>query len=110
MDDTLCEYTDDEFRKTMQYDKAVPKSQNIEIINGLHNKGHTIVIWTSRGIRTGIDWKSLTIYQLYKWNVLYDSVQCTKPYFDLFLDDKALNSIYHFEPIWIDRVLNLKHK
>ena len=109
MDDTLCEYTDNSNRDGMMYEKAIPKLSNIAIINNMFNHGHTITIWTSRGVVTGIDWTAVTKQQLQTWNVKYHTLECTKPYFDLFLDDKALNSIHHFDEEWIQRVLTKKH-
>lgn len=107
MDDTLCEYTDPIHRQHMMYQNAVPKRTNIQLINKLYDQGHHIAIWTSRGVVSGIDWKALTEHQLQKWDVKYHTVDCTKPCFDLFLDDKALNSLYHFDEEWINRILDL---
>ncbi len=41
----------------------------IEKINELHGSGNTIVYYTARGTKTGLNWYELTISQLNKWDV-----------------------------------------
>lgn len=74
------------------YDKAEPLQKNIDIFNGLYESGYTIVYWTARGSRTGIDWIEVTKNQLQQWNVKYHELKFNKPSYDLFIDDKNLNS------------------
>jgi hypothetical protein len=48
--------------------------------------------WTARGTVTGIDWRELTESQLDSWGVKYHSLIFGKPAYDLFIDDKNINS------------------
>ena len=85
IDDTIC-YTNDS-----DYENAVPRLDRIETINKLYEKGNTIVYWTARGTVTGVNWKDKTEDQLKKWGVKYHEVRVGKPYYDLFICDKAIN-------------------
>lgn len=81
---------------SLDYSKAEPIVENIEKVNRLFDDGHKIVIWTSRGVGSGEDWRSVTINQLKKWDVRYHELNFGKPIFDRFFDDKAGN-LYDFE-------------
>jgi hypothetical protein len=74
------------------YRKAVPIQKNINKINNLYDNGNTIVYWTARGSGTGIDWTELTVMQLKEWGAKYNQVKLGKPVYDLFIDDKNINS------------------
>ena len=93
IDETICEY-DPEKR---EYPLAKPIAENIEKINKLYEKGDTIVYWTARGSTTGIDWTDLTIKQLQEWGAKYNEVRLGKPNYDLFIDDKAINTNKFFK-------------
>ena len=71
--------------------------ENIEKINKLYDEGNTIVYWTARGSRTNINWYSLTKSQLDEWGAKYHELRVDKPYYDLFIDDKNINSETYFE-------------
>lgn len=86
IDETICMTPDDR-----DYNKAKPIKKNIEKMNKLYDAGAVIIYWTSRGSTTKIDWRSLTKQQLDKWGVRYQKIECNKPYYDLFIDDKVLN-------------------
>jgi hypothetical protein len=87
VDKTLCTETFGE------YWKAEPIEKNIAKVNKLYDNGHIININTGRGSTTGIDWYSLTELQLKKWGVKYHSLTVgKKPYYDVIVDDKAINS------------------
>jgi len=70
--------------------------ERIEKINTLYDEGHTIVYWTARGSLTGIDWRELTEKQLKEWGVKYHDLKLDKPYYNLFIDDKNINSNNYF--------------
>ena len=53
-------------------------------------------MWTARGTLTNINYFELTDNQLKKWGVKFNELRMGKPAYDLFIDDKALNSIYHW--------------
>jgi hypothetical protein len=85
IDETICETPN-----PRNYFNAKPIKINIEKINKLYDEGHTIVYWTARGSRTQIDWYKLTKIQLDEWGAKYHELNCKKPYYDLFIDDKTL--------------------
>lgn len=75
---------------TRDYHKSCPVPANIDKINKLYYQGNTIIYWTARGSRSGIDWSELTKKQLDSWGCKYHKVECTKPYYDLLIDDKSI--------------------
>ena len=91
IDETICHYEDER-----EYPLAMPIKKNIEQINFLFDEGHTIVYWTARGSRTGIDWTELTHRQLDEWGAKYTECRLGKPDYDLFICDKAVNTRSYF--------------
>jgi len=87
IDETICNLPE-----KREYSKAVPIKENIEKINDLFNDGNEIIYWTSRGSLTGIDWSEITKQQLDEWGALYHQVRTDKPYYNLFICDKAISS------------------
>lgn len=85
VDDTICFYGDER-----EYGLAEPNHENIAKINALYDKGHSIIYWTARGSRSGVDWSELTAKQLAEWGAKFHEVQCNKLYFDVLIDDRAL--------------------
>ena len=79
------------------YTAATPIQPNIDKINDLYDEGHTIVYWTARGSKTGIDWTDVTTAQLKEWGAKHHDVKLGKPSYDVFIDDKNLNSRDFFE-------------
>ena len=77
------------------YSESIPYRQIVSYINKLKVQGHIIKIFTARGSGSGIDWRNLTEKQLGKWGVHYDELILGKPSFDIFIDDKAVNT-YHW--------------
>jgi hypothetical protein len=86
IDNTIF-YTED-----TNYSQSKPIFKNIEKINKLYDMGHHIIYWSSRGVGSGIDYRELTIKQLDAAGCKYDSLELNKPLFDIFIDDKAINS------------------
>ncbi len=86
IDGTLCSNTNGE------YNKAKPFYDRIKKVNILYNQGNTIVLYTSRGSTTGKHWKDLTEKQLKEWEVKYTKLLLGKPFYDIWVDDKAVNS------------------
>lgn len=74
------------------YSNAKPNYDNIKKANKLYDDGNTIIYWTARGTVSGIDWKEITKKQLSDWGVKYHNLKFDKPPFDMFIDDKAINS------------------
>ena len=92
IDDTICYLEEDR-----NYATAKPIYERIAKINDLYNKGNTIIYWTARGTVTGVDHRELTENQLAKWLVKYNELKLGKPAYDLFIDDKNINSEKFFE-------------
>lgn len=76
--------------KSLDYKNSKPIKKNIKSINAISAKGVKILLFTSRGYETGIDWKKFTILQMKKWGVSYSKIYFSKPNADLYIDDKAL--------------------
>ena len=91
IDETIC--TTPESR---DYTKSRPIVKNIKKINKLYEEGNTIVYWTARGSGTGLNWYDVTGQQLKKWGVKYHEYRVGKPVYDLFICDKAINSLDFF--------------
>ena len=85
IDETICDTPDN----PRVYEKSEPRVEAINKINKLYDEGHTIVYWTARGSRSGIDWYDLTKQQLVEWGAKHRELRCDKPYYDIFYDDKA---------------------
>ena len=77
----------------MDYEGVIPYPDRIKVINELFDQGHTIVYWTARGCKSGIDYTELTKDQLLHWGAKYHDVQVgNKPHFDMYICDKSYNS------------------
>ena len=90
IDGTICTNTNGD------YELAMPFYNNINKINQLYDEGHTIVYWTARGSRTQIDWTELTKKQLKQWGAKCHDIILGKPHYDLYVDDKSVNSMNFF--------------
>ena len=88
IDETICVTPSDR-----DYSKAMPIVENIEKANKLYDEGHEITYWTARGTKSGIDWTDVTKKQLEKWGAKHHELKLGKPYYDLFIDDKNINTI-----------------
>lgn len=86
IDGTICTTTG------VNYLGAVPKLDRIAQINQVYDAGHTVIYWTARGQGSGYDWYNETLSQLRAWGCRFSALQCTKPIFDVFIDDKAFNA------------------
>jgi hypothetical protein len=76
----------------LDYNQSTPYPERIERINQLYRGGHTIVYWTARGTKTGINHFRLTKDQLDRWGCQYHELRMGKPAFDLLIDDKSIES------------------
>ena len=92
IDETICISPEDR-----DYAKAVPILTNIEKCNKLYEEDHKIVYWTARGTGSGIDWREVTEKQFKDWGVKYHDLKFGKPIYDLFVDDKNINTERFFE-------------
>jgi hypothetical protein len=96
IDETICTHFDTS-DGPRDYSKANPLLGRIEKINKLFEEGNTIVYWTARGTVTGLDWYNLTENQLNLWGAKYTQLKMGKPAYDLFIDDKNINSEDYFK-------------
>ena len=92
IDETICQTPN-----SRDYSQSVPIKENIEKINNLFDEGHTIVYWTARGSKSGLDWKQITENQFVSWGVKYHELKFQKPSYDMFICDKAINSLEFFK-------------
>ena len=91
IDETICESPEDR-----NYANATPLQERIDRINKLYDEGNRIVYWTARGAVSGTDWVRVTMDQFKEWGVKYHQVKFNKPAYDLFIDDKNINSETYF--------------
>ncbi len=85
IDGTICTNTNGE------YEEAKPYLSRIEKINSLYEDNNRIILFTSRGFTTNIDWRELTEKQLKEWGLKYHELNFGKPQYDIFIDDKGQN-------------------
>ena len=101
IDQTICFYEGitQTYAKqgSIDYSTASPYKDRIEKINKLYDEGNVVVYWTSRGSRTGKNWFNLTLNQLNTWGAKFTELKMGKPHFDLFIDDKNINSEEYFK-------------
>ena len=86
IDNTICS-TD-----LCDYYNSKPIFENIKKANKLFDDGHEIIYWTGRGTGTKRDWTDVTLRQLKMWGVKYHKLLFNKPVYDLFIDDKNMNT------------------
>tara|TARA_R110000744_G_scaffold13677_6_gene39596 strand:- start:22390 stop:22722 length:333 start_codon:yes stop_codon:yes gene_type:complete len=91
IDETICTLSGQDPEK-LDYSKSSPIIENITAVNNLYDAGNTIIYWTARGTKSGIDWSETTQRQFLLWGVKCHDLQFGKPAYDLFICDKVLNS------------------
>ena len=104
LDNVIC-FTN----KERNYKKSKPNLKAIKTINLLYQRGHTIKIFTARGMEKFKGKQSLvkkkyfnfTKKQLYKWGVNYHELILGKPSYDIFIDDKS----YRYSVNWKNYLL-----
>ena len=87
IDETICNSPN-----KPDYKDSTPIKENIKKANKLYDEGNIIIYWTARGTVTGMDWSDLTKKQFKEWGVKYHDLKFGKPYYDLFIDDKNMNT------------------
>lgn len=92
IDETICQSPENR-----DYSLAVPHLDRISKINNLYDAGNTVIYWTARGTGSGIDWREVTEKQFKEWGVKYHDLRFGKPIYDLFIDDKNINSDLFFD-------------
>jgi capsule biosynthesis phosphatase len=93
LDGVICE-----LRKEHEcYKNLTPVDGAIEKINTLKEKGHYIIIYTARRMKTHngnqakviADIGKITLDWLEKYNIKYDEIMFGKPWADIYIDDNA---------------------
>jgi ribonucleotide monophosphatase NagD (HAD superfamily) len=108
IDNTIC-ITINNF-----YKNSKPIKKNIELINDLYKKGHTIIFFTARGMNKykGNKNKIHKVYykftrdQLIAWGVKFHKLILCKPSYDFAIDDKSI----FFKKNWTKKINNLLKK
>ena len=85
IDGTICS-------TNCHYKEAKPYKDVINKINSLYDSGNSIILFTSRGSGSGIDWYDFTKEQVDSWGVKYHELLLGKPQYDIFIDDRAINN------------------
>jgi len=75
--------------KIPTYEATYVNQRMIGIVNELF-KHNFIILWTSRGTVTQIDWREHTENQLKHMGVNYHELRLKKPMYDFWVDDKAV--------------------
>jgi len=91
IDGTICHSPSSDYRESK------PILDRIEKINALFDQGHEIHYWTARGGNSGKNWAEFTIQQFDDWGCKYTTLNFKKPTYDIWIDDKAINSEVYFE-------------
>jgi len=91
IDNTICKTT------SSDYHNSIPLPNRIKKINDLYEGGSYIIYWTARGSTSGHDWSELTTQQLNQWGCKYHEIRLGKPSYDVWIDDKAINSEEYFD-------------
>lgn len=74
------------------YLKAVPIKKSIEKLNTLYDSGHKIILMTSRGMTSNIDYTEFTKNQMKEFGIkFHELIMNVKPKADFYIDDKAVN-------------------
>lgn len=96
IDGTICTVVLDQ-HGDVDYTQSQPLRSRIDKINALYDQGHEITYWTARGSASGIDRTKLTTEQLQAWGAKYHRLELRKPVYDIWVDDKAINSEVFFQ-------------
>jgi len=85
IDGTICDTLNGDYEGTK------PMQERIDVVNRLYDEGNYIKLLTARGQGTGLNQKDLTARQLKEWGVKYHELDMTKPFADVYIDDRAIN-------------------
>jgi hypothetical protein len=84
------------------YSSSTPIIENIQKVNNMYDDGHIIVMWTARGTLSNKCFFELTHEQLIQFGVKFHELRMGKPAYDLFIDDKSINSMWD----WTDKSMD----
>ena len=84
VDGTIC-------TQNCKYEESKPIYKCIEKINQLYDDGNEIILFTSRGYYSGVDWTDLLKQHFTDWGVKYHKLLQGKPYADYYVDNKVID-------------------
>ena len=99
LDDTLCKRNPElEHLGPDKYKHCVPIIDMIEKLNSLYDEGHTIYIYTARGmgqfkgdlVKVYNNLYVLTLDSLKEWGIKHHGLIMGKLHYDLLIDDKSI--------------------
>lgn len=101
LDNTLVTYP----QTAGDYSTVLPIQKNIQFLKNLKSKGHYIIIYTARRMKTHggnvskviSDIGRVTFDTLDKYDIPYDEIHFGKPYADYYIDDLAINAYCDLE-------------
>ena len=101
IDGTICKQDGDPRSSDDAYSfrTSKPFTKRIEYFNSLYEEGHYLHYWSARGCWDGKDTLEETRAQLESWGVKYNDVAVFKPFYDIWIDDKAV-SVPRDTDIW----------
>ena len=110
LDGVICKNTKYRNSNLINYNKSKPIPAAVKAINKLYDDGHTIVIYTARGMtryngNISLVKKKLlkiTANSLKSWKLNYHKLILGKIYYDFIIDDKSIN----YSPNWTKVILN----
>ena len=79
------------------YHNAEAIVDRIVKVNRLYRDGNKVIYWTARGGSSGKDWHEFTKKQLHHYGCEYTEFRSDKPHYDVWIDDKAINSEDYFK-------------
>lgn len=85
IDNTLVE------TKGSDYEHSTPIQHRIDRVNRLFDEGHTIYLFTARGMASGRDLYEFTLKQMNEFGIKHHEIIMGKPNVDVFVDDKAIS-------------------
>jgi len=74
------------------YENSCPIQHRIDRVNRLFDEGHTIYLFTARGMSSGRDLYDFTSKQMNDFGIKHHGIIMGKPNVDLFVDDKAISA------------------
>ena len=109
LDGVICKNTKYKNSNLINYNKSKPIPVAVKAINKLYHDGHTIVIYTARGMTIYNGNISLVKKKLFKittnslksWKLKYHKLILGKIYYDFIIDDKSIN----YSPNWAKVIL-----
>lgn len=73
------------------YENSVPIQHRIDRVNRLFDEGHTVYLFTARGMASGRDLYKFTVNQMQEFGIKHHQLIMGKPDVDVFVDDKAIS-------------------